>query len=180
MHTALFGLRTFVLGSHTNLLFALVQHVYLSGVLDSGKYTDKSLWERKEEHGVHYEGCVCLSMCVFSVCQWESNSACLCDGRWVGERWSTIVFSSKMGESFTLGAFLKAVWDFCFIVVFGIFYANAKHKLNSGGESKGTKCDWWAFQQTLAALFLAVRVKHIIFSAICPRMATFFFFCIKQ
>lgn len=176
MHTALFGLRTFVLGSHTNLLFALVQHVYLSGVLDSGKYTDKSLWERKEEHGVHYEGCVCLSMCVFSV----SVRKCLCDGGWVDERWSTIVFSSKMGESFTLGAFLKAVGDFCIIVVFGIFYANAKHKLNGGGESKGTKCDWWAFQQTLAALFLAVRGKHIIFSAICPRMATFFFSCIKQ
>lgn len=62
-----------------------------------------------------------------------------------------------MGDSFTLGAFLKAAWDFCIITVFGIFYANAKHKLNGGGESKQIECDWWAFRQTLAALFLSCK-----------------------
>jgi len=76
-HTALFGSRTFVLGSHANLLFAHVQHVYLSGVLDSGKYTDKSLRERKKECGVHSEG-VFVYLCVFLVCASEKAAMCVC------------------------------------------------------------------------------------------------------
>lgn len=83
-HTALFGLRTFVPSSHANLLFAHVQHVYLSGVLDSGKYTDKSLRERKEERGVHGEG-VFVYLCVFLVCVSEKATMCVCvtEGEWV-------------------------------------------------------------------------------------------------
>lgn len=143
--------------AHTLICYLLLFSMFICrGCWIPASIQIKACEREKRSTGFTMRG-VFVYLCVFLVCQWESNSACLCDGGWVGERWSTIVFSSKMGESFTLGAFLKAVGDFCIIVVFGIFYANAKHKLNGGGESKGTKCDWWAFQQTLAALFLSCK-----------------------
>lgn len=82
-------------------------------MLDSGKYTEKR--ERKEGKRV------CLSACVI-----VRMEECVCVMRceWV---MCYRVFQQN-GDSFILGAVLKAARDFRITIFCGVLYANAKHK----------------------------------------------------